>query len=111
MYGLVFGFLSFIVYGDRVLLSSTVWPGTPSVDHAITCGNPPASAAGVLGLPECATMPDYLLSLEDSPGRTGIELGEGRFSTLLGSQTLYESAESCGIPCHQVYTVLLEISV
>jgi hypothetical protein len=55
---ILFYFILFLVFRDRVSLCSPGCPGTHSVDRAgLELRNPPASASQVLGLKACATMP------------------------------------------------------
>ena len=53
---LVFGFVLFFVFRDRVSLCTPDCPGTHFVDQGcLELRNPPASASRVLGLKVCAT--------------------------------------------------------
>jgi hypothetical protein len=52
----LFCFVFFLVFRDRVSLCSPGCPGTHSVDQAgLELRNPPAFSSQVLGLKECAT--------------------------------------------------------
>jgi hypothetical protein len=56
----LFFFVCFLFFGDRVSLCSSGCPGTHFVDQAgLELRNPPASASRVLGLKACATTPSY----------------------------------------------------
>jgi hypothetical protein len=58
----LFYFLFFLVFRDRVSLCSPGCPGTHFLDQAgLELRNPPASASRVLGLKACATMPGFVL--------------------------------------------------
>jgi hypothetical protein len=62
---LLFFFVCFVFFGDRVSLYHSGCPGTHSVDQAgLELRNPSASASRVLGLKACTTTPGSTLFFE-----------------------------------------------